>query len=184
MPLLALLIALQGPTIVSDMWPGEGIPQFAAKTILRLHREPSRAAPWLRVTVGKGVLLQFDSTRYATMRSGQIIARSAGAIHGRVLGRVSYLSEAQYYADSILSREILYQRGDTVEYLQYRAEGTCVVRIKGDVIDAEDCPAFNPNGFAVRSEPDTEWWIWVRSATAQGWLLVDTTVVTQLKRRF
>ena len=48
----------------------------------------------------------------------------------------------------------------TFEYLQYRAEGTCFIRIERRVIDA-DCPAYMKSMFKVEIEPKTELWIHV-----------------------
>jgi hypothetical protein len=186
MLLLSVFLALQGQPFTSEMWPEEGIPQLAAKTsTLPLHMQASRAAPMHRLRVKKGALIPFDSTRYTTLRPGRLVARSSGSVMGRVLGRISYLSRALYYTSTIRSREIPYNHGDTLEYLQYRAEGTCLMRIEGDVVDAEDCPALHPDGFTVLSQPLTEWWIWVHTTVQpRGWLLVDPTTVDQLERRF
>ena len=68
---------------------------------------------------------------------------------------------------------IAYQKGTSLEYLQYRAEGTCFVRLMGEVIDTDVCPAFDDK-FRVMAEPVTEWWVRVLiSGKPKEWLLVD-----------
>jgi len=75
------------------------------------------------------------------------------------------------------------QAGDTVEYLQYRAEGTCFIRIASDVIDAKLCPNQQPSRFRLDTEPITEWWIHVTiKGKPAGWLLVSDAVVKVVDR--
>ena len=74
--------------------------------------------------------------------------------------------------------------GDTVRYLQYRAEGTCFVLIGDDLWDAQSCPATREGVFDSLREPDVEWWVRTESGVlAAGWLLVDETKL-RIRRSF
>jgi hypothetical protein len=75
--------------------------------------------------------------------------------------------------------------GDRVEFLQYRAEVTCFVRVDGAVIDAERCPATDARFFAVESKPVLEWWIEVvADGKPRGWLQVEPSTVKHVRRAF
>jgi hypothetical protein len=126
----------------------------------------------------------FDQTLYRTTQAGQIRAVADAVVEGRLLGSVSKLSVDQYYNGSSPTQQIKVEEGETFEYLQYRAEGTCFVRISGRVVDADPCPAF-VNSFVVAAEPQTEWWIHiVAGQIPAGWLRVDDGSVAETDRDF
>lgn len=183
---LLLLSTPQGPLLISDLWPGEGVPHFAANTkTLDLHEQPSRTSPLHRVPTSPGAAIDFDSTRFMTLRAGHVLARESGELSGRVFGRVTHVSKAMYYAATIPSRATGYAKGDTLEYLQDRAEGTCMMRVRGEVIEADECPTIDSAAFATLTQPQTEWWIHVvMSRASQGWLLIDPRFVRELDRTF
>ena len=75
--------------------------------------------------------------------------------------------------------------GDVIEYLQYRAEGTCFVRVGDQVVDAHPCPAQDDAKFRVATKPKTEWWIRVVvERVPVGWALVDGRGIKQNGRTF
>jgi len=180
------LFALQSPVLTSEMWPGEGIPHFVANTTtLDLYAEPSRATQRHRLFANVGAGLEFDDTRFITIRPGHVVARKRGAMSGRVFGGISYLSKTLYDSNALPTTQIAYVPGDTLEYLQNRAEGTCIIRAREDVVEVDNCPAGDHEAFTTLEEPQTEWWIHVNlSKTMQGWLLVDPKAVRELSRTF
>ena len=114
---------------------------------------------------------------------GQIQVLSAGTITGRVIGTAPLLTREAYYKETFPQGTTHVQPGDVIEYLQYRAEGTCFVRVQGRVLDAMPCPSENESSFRVVSQPMTEWWIRVVvDGEPLGWVLVEATTV-YLSRR-
>ena len=102
-----------------------------------------------------------------------------------MLGAVKALSREDYYKGKFGPATLEVQPGVDVEYLQYRAEGTCFVRIAGNVIDADPCPSNDKAMFRVEMEPRTEWWIHVLiSRDSAGWILVTDTRVKVVNREF
>ena len=163
---LAMLVALTvwmqagGVAFESDLWPEEGIPVFeAVATQLSLHELPSASSKVIRrLTVKAKQRLVFDETRYRTMTPGRLTALVSATIKGRMLGDVTRLSKADYYSDTFPEASVDVSAGDIVEYLQYRAEGTCFVRVAGKTIDAAPCPT-HTKAFRLDVKPSLEWWV-------------------------
>lgn len=134
---------LQGgvPLFEIDLWPSEGRPIFeATSTVLSLREHPTTSSRTSKtVTVSPNQRLSFDDTRYQTIQAGRIRVLGATHVVGRMIGAVSRLSRDEYYLGKFSSASLAVQPGMTLEYLQYRAEGTCFIRTEGRVIDA-DCP--------------------------------------------
>ncbi len=126
----------------SELWPGEGIPRFAAKSDrLVLHEQPDTASPVvITQAVDPGEEIAYDRTRFRTVDEGLVIAQQPGRLFGRDLGDVEHLSEDRYYAADPTFEEITYTKGDSFAYLQYRAEGTCLVRDDDTVLEIEGLP--------------------------------------------
>jgi hypothetical protein len=182
-----LLVGLlsQIPHFVSELWPEEGRPHFAVKHArTSLQTSPSKAATGPNLILRPGTEIAFDSTRYVTLRPGTLVARDSAVLTGRNLGKITYLSVHDYYSAPQSTTTVPILRGDQIEYLQYRAEGTCFIRVGGDVIDVDDCPHGSEH-FQVLSEHILEWWIHVSMPNRMGgWLLVDSTNVALLKRTY
>lgn len=175
------------PQFEVGLWPGEGRPVFeAVATELAVRGQPSQGAgvvEHLRVTKGQEV--EFGQTVHRTVTPGRLRALTKARIRGRRLGAIAQLSRDEYYAGDFPRAELVVNAGDLVEYLQYRAEGTCFVRIQGTVIDAEACPAQDARTFCVESKPELEWWIQVLvDGKPRGWLLVDSSSVKEVRRTF
>jgi len=170
-----------------DLWPGEGIPVIEAKrSVLRLRAAPDPASPVVDSITGRlGQRVAFDSTRFQTVRSGSLRLLTPMSITGRDLGATSHLSLDKYYhaADHEISISVAVPA--TIEFLQYRAEGTCFVRINQRVIDAEPCPGFGKESVEVVANPVTLWWIGVRGQRGSyGWLLVSDSTAQAVRREF
>ena len=160
MLLLTVLLALQSPVFTLEMWPGEGVPRFVAnKASLELYSEASRGAAKHRLATRSGAPIDFDRTKYITVRAGRIVARKRGTTSGRVFGKIGSLSKELYYADKVPTRAVAYAARDTLEFLQDRAEGTCIMRIRGEVVESDPCPGSDKEAFTTLDEPHIEWWI-------------------------
>jgi hypothetical protein len=184
---VALFVQAPGGVFESELWPGEGRPQFqAAATELAIREMPSMSATIMRrLGVTMGQQIAFDETRYRTTESGHLQVLAAASVTGRVLGTIRLLTRDAYYKGRFPSRAMALKEGDIVEYLQYRAEGTCFVRIKDQVIDADPCPAQDDRAFRVVTQPRTEWWIRVvLDSVPVGWVMVDEKAVKQSGRSF
>ena len=181
--ILAGLLQLQ-VLFETELWPGEGRPAFeAVGRHLTLRAEPfSFAVVTSDMEVPPGQRLTFDETRYRTVASGLFQVRRTTAVAGRDLGDLTMLSRAAYYTGRFARIELPVSAGDTVEYLQDRAEGTCFVRVRSHTIDADPCPRVLPDDFETSREPTVEWWIHV-IGVASGWVIVSGDTVRVVDRR-
>jgi hypothetical protein len=181
----ALLQAGQATMFEIDMWPEEGRPVFQAiaKT-LQLRVAPSSSSPVVTtVPVQAGRRLPFDQTLYRTTRAGTFASLKASVVAGRDLGNITSLARADYYSAKFPPISLSVRAGETIHYLQYRAEGTCFVRLRLHVIDAAPCPNQRPDQFQTRLEPTTEWWIHLTvSQRTVGWVLVSPRTVKEIDR--
>ena len=192
--LLALLIALAmfgQPTpeanFEMDLWPGEGRPVFeAVAQQLRLHEYPSDSSRVVdTVRVRPRQRLSFDDTRYRTITPGRFRVLTSTTITGRAVGDVTRVSRSDYYSGKFGPADVAVTPGDRVEYLQYRAEGTCFVRTGGIVMDADPCPTAKSAEFRLEARPVTEWWIRVTAnGTPRGCLLVTDATAKAIDRTF
>ena len=188
--LITLIFSLQaGPdrTFEVDLWPGEGRPVFEAAALqLVLHELPSESSRVVEtVSVGHKQRLAFDDTRYRTMSPGRFLVLAPTAITGRRVGDVSQLSRSDYYADRFGPASVTVRPGESIEYLQYRAEGTCFVRLGDAVIDADPCPTQKEPAFRLEAKPTIEWWIHIIvNGKALGWLLVTDATAKVVDREF
>lgn len=174
-----------GFIFVSELGPGEGRGRLIAKApklVLRVDAgQWTQLATTLQMAPGARIL--FDMERYGTVRPSIVTAQQPGELTARSFGAVRYLPEAQYYDMTLPWRTFAYDSGSTLEYLQYRAEGECLVRRASEVLEVENCPwldANSPSSFTVDwPEPITEWWVRVINdeRTPLGWLLIDKRVV-------
>jgi hypothetical protein len=137
------------------------------------------------VRVIKGQPIEFGKTLFRTTRAGRLRALAAATVTGRRLGPIVLLSRDDYYSGKYATVSLPVASGETIEYLQYRAEGTCFVRVRGDVINADHCPLEAAKSFVLEAEPETEWWIECAvNGKSQGWLLVDGKSVKEIGRTF
>lgn len=174
-------------TFAIDLWPGEGIPVIEMRRDeLLLHADPDQASPVVDTLRGRiGQRVAFDSTRYQTIQSGTIAFLETGSVTGRDFGIVRHLPLESYYQADMAEVAIPVSAGDSVEFLQHRAEGTCFVKIGDRVIDAEPCPGFGRDSVLVVRQPETQWWIRVRGhGGAFGWLLVSDSTARSARREF
>lgn len=170
-----------------DLWPGEGIPVIEMQdTALLVRAQPDPAAEVVDTLRGRtGQRVAFDSTRYQTIATGAFEILQPFQLTGRDLGAIRRLTLDQYYHSSVTETSIPLPAPATIEFLQYRAEGTCFVRIDRRVIDAQPCPGFGRESVTVVREPVTRWWILTRGTRGvPGWLLVSDTTARSVRREF
>lgn len=188
--LLTLMIAgaVQADvTFDVELWPGEGRPVIeSVAPALELREQPSRAARQTQtLSATPGQRLTFDETRFRTIRPGRLQAVVPATVSGRRLGSVQALSRADYYSARYPDTAVKLNAGDSFDYLQYRAEGTCFVRIGGVVIDAQACPWDDRQAFRRISEPVVEWWVrLVPNGKPAGWLLLTDKTARVVERQF
>jgi len=175
----------------SELWPGEGIPTFRAiHDSLILYKEPSILSPKIKLhNINKDDIITYDKTLFRTVKPGIIIAQSSGKFYGRSFGNITYLSNHMYYHESKKSMYFTYELGDSIRYLQYRAEGSCIIQYKGEILEVDDCLwniVKNEKQFKKISDNTTEWWIRITNSNNKpiGWLLLDEKSVENLGRRF
>jgi hypothetical protein len=172
------------------LWPGEGRPRLVAGTrTLLLRTEPHRNSPTGTVLqVRKGQSVEFGKTLYRTTVPGRLKVLRDSQVTGRRLGSIFRLSREDYYSDRYTIGSLTVRAGEVIDYLQYRAEGSCLVRIRGEVIEADPCPdsVVDPiDRFELETEPQTEWWVQVLlEGQPNGWALVDGREVRDDGRTF
>lgn len=169
------------------LWPGEGRPVVqSVASVLELRELPFGSARIvLKLAATPRQRLQFDETRFRTTKPGHLHAVVATTVTGRQLGSIRALSRADYYSGKYPAAAVKVNAGDVVEYLQYRAEGTCFVRIAGAVIDADPCPRDTRDRFRLVTEPEVEWWIRLLSDDGPlGWLLLTDKTAKVVDREF
>ncbi len=185
--LATLFAQAPAPLFEIELSPGEGRPQFQAMTSeLALRETPStEAAVVRRIRVIGGQDIAFDESRYRTLAAGRVEIQATTFLSGRILGGLRQLSREDYYNGEFPSRNLDLKAGDVVEYLQYRAEGTCFMRVAGAVIDADPCPTEDDSTFLVVTPPRTEWWIRVVvEGVPAGWIMVDDKAIKESGREF
>jgi hypothetical protein len=159
-----------GPAVFeSDTFPGEGVPVLAARQdSLLLHAEPSLDSPVRRLPFQKGWKVVYDKSKQITIQS-VLLSVMATVTDG-------WCSEGKF--DPL-------QPGETVEHLQYRAEGYATMRVRGMI-----CEVFimdDEERFAgLDTQPEVQWWVRVvdEEGKGEGWLLVDGSQAEILGREF
>ncbi len=170
-----------------ETWPGEGIPVIEARRMyLYVHEVPDPAAAIVdTIIAGVGDRVLFDSTRYQTIAAGSIAVLRPMSVTGRNFGERGHLTHEEYYTGGEETAAIPVAAPSSIEFLQHRAEGTCFVRLKKHVINADPCPMFDSATVRVEREPVTRWWIRVRGRHGRnGWLVVSDSTAQAVRREF
>ncbi len=185
---LALLVTLwQGMPVVfeCDIWPGEGRPRLRAFEPLALHAQPTAEASVSRLTVPTSEDLVFDQVVTRTRAAAPVKVLQPTSMSGLQFGAVVRVSRDEYYGSRVVRGHVNVTPQTRVEYLQYRAEGECFVRVDGVVWAVEDCPTRFDDAYAVEGEPVVELWARiVHQGRPRGWVLVDGKGVKVIGRIF
>lgn len=174
----------------TGLWPGEGRPRLVAgTTTLALRTEPRTDAPTgTALHVERGQPVEFEETMCRTRVPGRLKVLRDSEVTGRRLGSIVRLSRDDFYSGQYSTGSLPVRAGEVIDYLQYLAEGSCLVRIHGEVLDADPCPdsVADPVGqFELETEPQTEWWVRVQfEGRLKGWVLVDGITVREVGRSF
>jgi hypothetical protein len=124
--------------------------------------------------------VNFGETRFRTTKSGLVNVVAPSSITVRSYGAIDFLFFDDYYFKGT-DKSIVFNSGESFEFLQYRAEGEHLMRINGEVI------AFIPDqNIEFSSCPVTEWWVQVVNQKKKpiGWLLIDENTVEVTDREF
>lgn len=137
-----LLLFFAGPAMAFEIavFPGEGPHTMeATQGEMILRRAPSRTAR-VEKTIrleGSAFPMKWVDARLRTVTPGQCLAIKSGPIRGTSYGQGSFLSKKDYYSEGAHGEIFHFEKGDTIEYLQYRAEGSGFLRIKGAVVSVD-----------------------------------------------
>jgi hypothetical protein len=200
--LLALLL-LPWAGFSADVWPGEGIPVLQAITPeLALYSEPSRTSPARNHPVVPNTPLTWDRSLYRTERPGLLAVTSGGRLRGFTLPGRHHLTRDDFYLKSNRSLQLRLKRGELLVYLQYVAEGGCLVGYRGKPFLLERCPQLSlenlgPPELVVRgmdsNEPafspllkaSTQWWVRLVDGKNRpiGWIPVQPSTEVRVTGR-
>lgn len=181
--LLTLLAALALQTsdteFESELAPGGSRLLYKWETPTpQLRREPHWTSPVVKTLDGvRGRRVEYDSIRYRTTVPGIFVALRDGNLMGRDFGETRAVPFAAYYGREYSTVVRSVATGDTVSYLQYRAEGTCFLRHGSTVIEAKPCPIELPADWKTVRDAKTELWIRVTTLGAPlGWILAGPRI--------
>ena len=174
------------PVFEVGLWPGEGIPVIeTVRDTVALRASPSPDGAVVgRLVLGSGHRVSYDSTRFQTIAPTRLRTENDVSVSGRYLGSLRYISRDQYDSASFRDTTVIFTPADTLEYLQYRAEGTCFVRVGTNVLDADPCPMRDTVRVRIPGNPATRWWLYVSMPEGRGWLLVSDTSAKVVERTF
>lgn len=161
----------------SELPLGEGSTSFTPKVeSLKLHAQPDANSPATdrKVTLQKSI--SYKETRLKILKPGVVKAlRDAALENAASLGKIAYLSRQKYYEANSKTQTLNLKSGETLEYLQKRAEGSCLVRRQGEVFELSTCDFEDKTRFSWETQPTIEQWIQLPKTGAEtgGWLRVD-----------
>ncbi len=159
-----------------SVFPGEGPHRIQASGDEMVLRKAPMALSGIADTIrlARGEVIKPNDVRFRTVTPGLFLAREDGSIQGGPYGRVFYLSKTDYYRGGGRHDTFRFSKGDTIEYLQYRAEGSAFLRMDGVVVSAE---LGSPEAMALREirRPQLELWIEVADADGKplGWFQLE-----------
>lgn len=168
----------------TDLMPGEGKPVIVAKMELKLREKPSTDSLLVKgITIPKGQRINFIETIYRTKKSGLAKVHTSFSSPARTYGTVDSLSRNDYYFKG-KQISIDLKEGDTIEYLQERAEGSCFIRYNGEIMAFDLLVYEFNNKLEIIREPETELWVRVIDGNKKslGWMLLDANTVKEIDR--
>ena len=159
-----------------NLWPGEGKPVLVATgEAIVVFKEPSSGAPPVAVLkLKKDTPVSFSEARKVTLKAGVIKFKKGTEVSGTAYGKVTTLTESQYY-QSGKPVTVRFLQDELVDYLQYRAEGTFFVQRGGVVMALSEGPSPDV-------EPNIEWWVRLKPTSKSskvGWIRVDGIAVRE-----
>lgn len=162
----------------STFGPGEH-PFYARATVnVPLYSSPDRNSARVigdEVHAGE-VIGNRGGIRFRTVRSGELLIKNPLSLPGHNFGAIDVLA---LESPSTL-KTYSFEPGRVLEYLRYRGEGFCLVRIDGEVVEIPEPPAKSAE---LRKKPETELWIGVLGAfeSGRGWALFDDSSFSRIE---
>lgn len=184
-PFAIAMLASPGSAFESALFPGEGPIRIRASGDEMVLRKAPMAHAGIADTIRlvKGEIINWSNARFRTVVPGLLIVSEDCSIDGSRYGPVFYLSRTDYYRFSGKWETFRFSKRDTIEYLQYRAEGSAFLRMDGIVISAE---LLSPKSAALREirSPQLELWIEVedRDGKPVGWFRLKDDFVHRQTR--
>jgi hypothetical protein len=167
--MLAVAIPSTAAEFQSEMPPGEGPLTLVAKANAPLFVRPDkRSKKVIGDEVKKGEILGRGRHLYRALKPGRIIVTSPFQVQAHSYGAIDLLTRMS----SSTLKTFSFEPGDLIEYLQYRSEGFCVLRIGNEVIEA---PEPDSHRTTIKAKPVNEWWVLALGSfeSERGWALVD-----------
>ena len=159
-PFAIAMLASPGLAFESALFPGEGPIRVRASGDEMVLRKAPMAYAGIADTIriAQGEIIKVSNARFRTVVPGLFLVSDDCSIDGKRYGRVFYLSRLDYYRGGGKWETFRFSKRDTIEYLQYRAEGSAFLRMDGIVIKAE---LLTPESVALREirSPQLELWI-------------------------
>ena len=154
------------------------MPHFRARMDLRVLSDPSAdAAPAPGLVVRKGQAVEYTETRFQTISPAQLtIQQDLSLKEVADYGTTRYLSRTDYYLRGKLVQLEL-RAGQSINVLQYRAEGDWLFEVHSRVYGGECLPCRG-------SRPETAWWIKIAQGGKVGWIQINEQTVEFLRRTF
>ena len=184
-PFAIVMFASPGSAFESALFPGEGPIRIRASGDEMVLRKAPMAYAGIADTIwlAQGEIIKWSNARFRTVVPGLLLVSEDCAIDGSRYGRVFYLSIMDYYRGSGKWETFRFSKRDTIEYLQYRAEGYAFLRMDGTVISAE---LLSPKSAALREirSPQLELWIEVEDKDGKplGWFRLGDDFVHRQTR--
>ncbi len=156
----------------SEMPPGRYLRYAWESATPKLHSAPSESAPIARTLRGvRNRLIEYDSVRYVTIEPGYLVPLRDTRLTGRIFGNVEAISRSTYYRGETEVVDLIMAAGDTVLYLQDRADNTCFLQVGSAVVEAQPCPSGGLVDWQTIAYPQTELWIRVTTVGKPlGWV--------------
>ena len=159
----------------SALWPEEGIPNFRAKKDLPILKEPFQGSISTN-RLKKGTKIKFTETQYQTLKPSSVTIQGRVSIEATDYGQNKYISRYTYY-HSGKQIQLELKKGDIINCLQYRAEGTYFFEFQGKTYAGSLKPCDNAPYKAA-------WWVKISNGGIVGWILIDKNSVEFLPRSF
>ena len=132
----------------------------------------------------QGPTVYFDETKVITKQSVTLTAKAeVNDVHCKNSTGKKKMVMPDGTERIVKRGDVIIAPGETIEFLQYRAEGYITVRYKDNICEVMgDVTKFS----GLEKQPVVEWWIRIvdENKMPKGWLLVDSSQVNFLERGF
>lgn len=128
-----------------DLWPEEGKPSLVATgKPVKVFKEPTTRSSLIgTLTIEKDSVILFGDVRTVTVKVGVVKFAKGDETDATDFGNVASMNRQQY-DDKGKPVVVKFTKDETVDYLQYRAEGSFFVRRGGNVLAFSGGPEPSP----------------------------------------